>query len=523
MATELSRGLIRISSNYARLLSTLVIGIVSVPILLKAVGTEGFGLISLIVGSTGLVLIIVDTVRTSLTYEVGKAYHADDELDFKRVYASANVVSAAVAFLTSAVFVAFYFLAPYLKISDELLGAARWMIIFQLADLFFRVATAAPRQFITIAERFIEQNVFLVLRRLAFLIAASVALAVYQGAEHEKALILFAGIQIGITMLIQLCSVLWAFHIEPRSIPRLGYVTRDGIRRVVSTAKWNAAAFGASTIQIQIDQLLMNLLFGLYGNAVFGLAQRLSAYVRMIVNGMSGGIDAVTVRVNAGEGDGITVNELLRHSTRFHAVALMPALLYLLLHSKQVFHVWIANSIDNPKQTIPAAVLVVTVLLFGMASRAMSDNWTSVLYGAGHVRRYAPTIVLGAFLNPVLAMLLWVALPGDLAIVSPAGGFTGIMFLFHFIGIPMYVVRCLGIRWVEVYSPMCKPAILALLCLPITLLFRAPLEQWDFVRLIGSMVAYGGVYIVLCGIFELHTDERQRIIAAVRRRLPQRA
>lgn len=523
MATELRRGLIRIASNYSRLLLTLTLGIIAVPIMLKAVGTEGFGLITLIVGSTGIVLIIVETVRSSLTYEVGKAYHADDEDDFKEVYASANVVAAAAAVLTSLIFVGFYFLVPYFNIGDDLVGAARVMILLQLTDNFTRVLSAAPNHFFMIAERFIAFNFFLVLRRSAILIGASVALAVYQGAEYDKALVLFAIVQVGVTMLVQLVSVIWAFIVEPKSIPKLGHTTRSGIRRVFSTAKWNAAAFGASTIQIQIDQLLMNLMFGLYGNAVFGIAQRLSAYVRMVVNGMSSGIDAVTVRVNSSDNKDFSVTELLRHSTRLHAVALMPALFYLLFYSEQAFHVWIARSIENPDQTIPTAVFVVTVLLFGMASRAMADNWTSILYGAGHVRRYAPMIVLGAILNPVVVVAFWLLLPGDMAIISPAAGFTFIMVLFHFVGIPMHVVRCLGIRWRDVYSPMLKPTLLALGCLPITLLFDAPIAQWDFLRLALSMFTYGAVYIVLCGLFELHTSERQRIVAAIRRRLPRRA
>lgn len=523
MATELRRGLVRISSNYTRLLLTLVFGIISVPILLRALGTEGFGLISLIAGTTGLVLIIVETVRSSLTYEVGRAFHGDDDEDFRVVYASANAVSAIVACLTSLVFVGFYFAIPLFKISDELLAAARWMILLQMADNFFRVLTAAPNHFFVIAERFVASNFFFVLRRSAILIGAIVAISVYGGDHHEKAIVLFAIVQLVVMLIIQTASVLWAFAVDRRSIPRLGSVTRDGMKRVYSTAKWNAAAFGASTIQIQVDQLMMNLLFGLYGNAVFAIAQRLAAYVRMVVNGMSVGIDAVTVRLNASEDGALPISELLRHSTRLHAIALMPALCYLLFFSSEVFHVWIAKSVDDPERSIPATVLIATILLFGMGSRAMSDNWTAILFGAGHVRKYAPMIVVGAFLNPVVAMLFWVLLPGDWSIASPAAGFTVIMVLFHFIGIPIHVARCIEIRLRDVYSPMLRPTLLAALCLPVAFLFRAPVAEWGPIRLFLSMGAYSLVYIVLCGVFELHRSERQRFVSAIRRRLPQRA
>jgi hypothetical protein len=356
-----------------------------------------------------------------------------------------------------------------------------------------------------------------VMRRSSILIGAVVALSVYRGQEQAHALVLFAIVQVSVNILVQFIAVVWAFILDRRAIPRFSCASKAGMKRVFATAKWNAAALGASTIQLQIDQLLMNLLFGLFGNAVFGLATRLSAYVRMIVNGMSVGMDAVTVRLDSG-GDGeLPIKELLRHSTRLHAVALMPALLYLLVYSNQFFHVWIARSIENPEQKIPTAVMVVFVLLFGMGARAMSDNWTAILYGAGHVRKYAPLIVLGAILNPIVVLLYWKLLPGDLPIISPAAGFTTIMILFHFVGIPMHVTRCLNVSWGDVYSPMFRPLVLAAVSLPVALLFRAPIESWTILRLFGSMAAYGVAYTALCVFFELTAAERNRIGSALRR------
>ena len=518
MATELRRGFIRIASNYTRLLLTLMLGVFSVPILFRAVGTDGFGLISLIVGATGIVLIIVETVNSSLTYEVGKAWHSND-VEFREVYASANIVAAIVASATSLLFVGFYFALPLLSIDESLLDAARWMILLQMADNFVRVLTAAPNNFFMITERFVAQNIIMTLRRSAILIGALAALGVYGGQEQEKALVLFAIVQVSINNLVQFVAVAWAFLVDRRAIPRFSYASKPGMRRVFSTAKWNAAALGASTIQLQIDQLLMNLLFGLFGNAVFGLAQRLAAYVRMIVNGMSVGIDAVTVRLNSGGESELRIKDMLRHSTRLHAVALMPAMLYLLLYSNQVFHVWIASSVENPEQTIPTAVVVVFVLLFGMGARAMSDNWTAILYGAGHVRKYAPLIVAGAALNPVLVLVFWKILPSEMSIVSPAAGFTTIMVLFHFVGIPMHVTRRLHVSWGDVYIPMLRPLILAAVSLPVVLFFNAPAESWSIIRLLGSMATYGAVYVVMCVLFELSSAERNRIARAIRRQV----
>ena len=52
MASEAKRGILRIVPNYVRLLATLALGLVLLPVVVSWLGLEAFGLISL-VASTG--------------------------------------------------------------------------------------------------------------------------------------------------------------------------------------------------------------------------------------------------------------------------------------------------------------------------------------------------------------------------------------------------------------------------------------------------------------------------------------
>ncbi|HJN80868.1 MAG TPA: hypothetical protein QF455_08375, partial [Phycisphaerales bacterium] len=54
MSTEANRGLVRVGSNYARLLTTLVFGIIVAPLLARWLGADALGLYLLLLAQVGL-------------------------------------------------------------------------------------------------------------------------------------------------------------------------------------------------------------------------------------------------------------------------------------------------------------------------------------------------------------------------------------------------------------------------------------------------------------------------------------
>ncbi|HBZ96462.1 MAG TPA: hypothetical protein DEO57_01295, partial [Phycisphaerales bacterium] len=79
--SEARRGLIRITTNYGRLMATLVIGLILVPVQLAWVGPNGFGLIAAIGASTGLAAMLQDIMRQSMVRELGTVWHAANAPD----------------------------------------------------------------------------------------------------------------------------------------------------------------------------------------------------------------------------------------------------------------------------------------------------------------------------------------------------------------------------------------------------------------------------------------------------------
>ena len=92
MSNEARRGLVRILSNYTRLLITLALGLLVVPLTLNWLGDEAFGLITLLGANIGLAGIFRQIIQMSLIRELGQAYHADDET-FRKGYSTICLIS----------------------------------------------------------------------------------------------------------------------------------------------------------------------------------------------------------------------------------------------------------------------------------------------------------------------------------------------------------------------------------------------------------------------------------------------
>jgi len=519
MASELRQHAIRIGSNYVQLIGGFVIGIAMVPILLRVMGQDGFGMIGLLGGTTGILLILREAINKSLTPELGSAYHKGEEA-FREQYASAITLSAVVAVVIFLLFLCLIFVLPALNIPDALMGAAKWIVVIQAFEVLFRVALAAPHNLLLVQERFIALNCANLCRKIANLTAGLTLLFVQHTISVSESLVLYTLLISGQYILIQLVVVTYVCWGNSNAIPRLRLTTRVGMLRILHTAKWNVCVACAQTLHLRIDMVLMSVLFGITAAAVMTVGVRLTGYMRQLVYGFTIGLDAVAVRISHHGGDE-AMRSLTHHVTRIHAVVVAPAATFLIVFAEPIIRVWVTGSLaENPDAFIRDTAIVIQALTVGFASRAVSDSWMQLMYGAGHVRRYAPMILTGAILNPVLGIGLYFVLPEPIRIISIAAGTSAVFFTIHFIGLPIVLRRTVGVPLRDAFQPLFLPVALAMASLPVPLVFMFKIDVWNILWLGAAVVSYGVVYGGLCLSFAMDRAERSLFVNALRRRLP---
>lgn len=521
LPSEAKRGFIRITSNYTRLLTTFVLGLFLVRLQLLGLGEDGLALITLLGSTVGLAAMLQVIVASSMVRELGSAHHSNDQAAFLTTYNSALVLSLVIATISAVLFAIIWLILPLLNVPPELLGPARWLVFAKGAETFAVIAMAPAFNMYKITERMVAHNLFTTLGRASYFAVALILFGLLGLRDPARGLTLFAIISSAIFILTQCVGTLLMVIGDRRLLPRPRLATRAATRSIIGVGGWNSLFITAMQLHFPVDALVMNLVFGLRGNLIWGLASQMTSYVRMLTVGMTEGVEAVAARVSTvGTNRAAAVRQLAHQSTRLHGLVAFPAALTVIVFAEPLLNLWIGDRIDQATRAENLAFIatLVRVLSIGLLIRAISDNWQHILYGAGFVKDFALYTLAGGLLNPFLAVaLIWI-LPESIDYTGPAVGYSFIMFVFHFILLPLAAARKLETRYFQLLSGLARPALVTLACAGIYLIAVILIERWTIIPLAITLAIFGLAYGLGALWFILSRAERERITRAIHRR-----
>ena len=516
MISESRRAAIRISTNYVRLFLAVLLGLALTRLLLHKVGSEAFGLISLIGSTVGFTILLEEIVGGSMIREVGIVLHSGDEMQFRRMYNSAIAVSALGAAITLAAFGILLAVLPLLEISQALLPAARWFVMAKAIESAAMVLLAPQYNMYLITERMVRYNAWFVARRASLVLAAAL-LYWLRPADQSQGLIWYGWLSCGLQILAFIGSSLMIMAIDPRLIPAPSLASRDGINSMLRISGWNLAILISKMMGLPAGAVIMNLAFGLHGNLIFGLAMQFAGYARMLASGMTGGIDAVSARLSSmASADVVThsMQRLIKYSTRLHALVAFPAAIGMGILARPFLELWVGSSFRDDPQGIVQTVALVRVLLIGFAIMCLSDNWIRILYGAGHIGRYARVVVGSGLAVPLLAVALLWSLPRAYQFTAVAWAFSLSYLIIHLGVIPRITAKVFDIPILAIFAALLRPLCLGVICSPLLLVFLKSIGHWTIWWLAGSAIPYSIVYGLLSWFYVLDQMERKKLTAA---------
>ena len=518
MPSEKRKGIYRIGTNYGRLIATMAMGIATVPLQIKWLGMEGFGLIGLVGSSVGIGRMLQDMMRSSMVRELGDAWHKREEGNFHQSYAAAFLVSALVTILTAVVFTGIIFILPYLDIPKNWIWPAQWVTICSGISTCVIVLFAPTINMIVVRENFFWHNLWTVLRRSAFLIATIIPFLIMNVTELPEGLKIFGYIVLLVNVVSTLALVIGYVLYDHRMLPTCMGSTKEAMKKVAGTFGWNSGVVGAMNLHERVANFIMNYFFGLWGNAVFSLALRLVSYIRMASLGLTFGLDSVSARISTTE-DQSSLQSMFRHSTRMLGFVAFPAMVVVFFLAEPLLRMWVGRSVENPIEVLPATEILVKIMVIGLACRAVSDGWMKLFYGAGHIRKYAPYIFAGGLLNPILSVLLILLLPKSAQYTGPAVAYSLVFIVVHMFLMPQVTAESVGLTLGKILRPSVRPLLIAIIAAPS--LFVADLvsttELINWAGVIAGVACYGFVYALASWWILLSTQERNGVQRLLRK------
>lgn len=519
MATEAVRGLVRIASNYFRLIFSLGMGLVIVPLQLSYFGTESFGLINVIVGAVGLTVLVEEGLRNSMVRELGAAYHSDDPQRFLAAYNSGVKLSVRIAAISALIIAALWPIVVFvLNIRPDLLRAAQLMLLAEGVNWIIFTLTSPANNMYMVRERFLEDNVWLMLRKANYLIAIGIV-AIHPGmGDPIRAFEWYVVVAPLLGIIVQALATARIVLQDRRLIPNIALATPEHQRALWGQYGHNFRVITAYGLYELGPRFIINIFFGLIGNSIATLAFQIMSYMRQVSSGMNVGLDAVSARVSSGRST-MSLAELTRHSTRLHAFSVMPCLAILIIMVEPLLRLWIGAKIENPDRHIPTIAFMGKIFLLQIVVRSISDAWIRILYGAGYIDRFSRTMLIGGTIAPVLTVAGLLAFRSEpWALYIPAIVLTIVYSIFHFVFLPGAVARVLGVRTPQVLRPIVRPTVAAALASPVLIAARLWITNWTIWHVLGVFVAYGLVYAVASWWIVLTRDERRRFGGAFFRR-----
>lgn len=518
MTDDSRRALTRMLANYVRLLMTLCLGLLLARLLLRAVGDDGFGLVAFLGSATGLAATLEQIVARSLIRELAAVYHSNSRSSFVRLYNASLLLCAIVAVFTLAIAGLLVLLLPVFGVPGSLFMPAVWFVVAKGIQSFAMIILSPPCNMYLVTERMIAYNTWPVIDRMAMVVPAAILVALDSNDTGMNIVAYGLGSAI-LTIFSRLTAAATIVIQEPLLRPRLSRASRASAWLVVRAGGWNTAVATAINMHIRLDNLIMFFLFGPLGGRLFGLATQLTSYARMVATGVTTGLDAVSARISSTDSDS-GLKRLLHHSTQLHGLVSFPATIGIFLLAEPLIRIWVGHLIQDSSTEIPMITTIIRVLCVGVAVRSVSDGWVMILYGAGHIRAYAPTVMFGAVCNPVLAILLVNLLPESIRYTGPAWSFSLIFVVIHLVTMAVIVARTVDVTIATTVAPLFRPLAVALICAPILLGLRSwiPIEQWGVFELISAIVTYAVAYGLLAWFVVLPAFRRRQFIQAIRSR-----
>ena len=430
--------------------------------MLVDVSPSVYVVVTLIATSVGVAGMLKEMIRGTMVPEIGAAFHSGDSEEFVRVFSNAFVLSFLAAVVSVGILVIFLAFLDKFSIPPELKNATAVFLVSRMLVTFLAILFAPATNMLPISNRMIAYNIWLVLERAAEVVSVLSCLLFFEPGTPSEFIYYYA-----VTSMIAMSGVilLWALHgykCERRNPFQAASISRVSIAKIAKTVGWNGFVVVSMNLYFRFDLFLMNIVFGIFGTFVFGIATQIVNYSRQATIGLVQGMDAVVTRINAESSPETSTFKFVSQTCFLQATLVFSSLIVLLFNTETIFELWLGEKLDAYENSRELIKLICQIMLIGIAARSLSEGWMKCLSGVGEVRSYGPYLLIGALCNPALIAILYLMFNTDDKLLSIPIAFTALMTIIHLGILPSIVSGILGITIREVLNPLFLPLVLSI-------------------------------------------------------------
>jgi len=493
-----------LTSNWVVYIASAVISFLLLPYILAKIGQAGLGVWILVGSFSGYLGLFDFGIGFAVVRFVARYQQTGEPEKRNEVVATAFYLASLLSLLVlAATFFLMYNAASFFDIPPDLVASSRWVILL----IGLSIALGFPLSIFSEALagglwRFDLFNAVAMVMALLRVVFTVLFLELGMG---------LAGLGLA-ALLVSLGGYVWRARVLFRLLPdlsiRLGLCSRRVIRVIGGYSLFSFILVLSGRIAFYSDSFIVGFFRGIEDVAVFGIAVKLTEYLRQLIFTMTRLFSPVAARYDV-EADRASLKRLFYDGSRLHLLFSLPLSVALFFWGGALIRLWMGNDFGGSD-------VVLRILLAGHVASFMQGIGGELLLGVGRHRTFAMLSLAAAAVNIFLSIVLI----GPLGLEGVAWGTTLPLVLLSLVYLPAATMRMVEGAPIEFLRQVVYPAVAAVMA-PATLIIITAGSIESYRQFAMYIVLAGILYIPGAYLFGLKTSERNKL-AELRSRLCRR-
>lgn len=363
---------------YIKIIICMAISLWTVPIVLRALGVEEYGLFNLLAGVIAMLSFLNASMTISTQRYLSIAKGEKNEEKFNSVFNASIFIHILIGFIVATLF---EICAPFLfdgllNIAPEKRTLASEVYQILIVNMFFIIVTVPYNAVLNAHENMLPFSIISIIDAII-----KIGLAYFILYIENNRLIVYSFGMMGVTFFTLVTTALYT-HLRYPSLrfkPRQ-YRDKDLFYQMLSFCGWNTFGGFAMACRNQGIAIVLNLFYGTFVNAAYGIANQINGVLSYFSATIQKSINP-QLMMSAGEQNNekrvALTYSLSKYSTLILAVVAIP----LIIEMPTVLQLWLK---DVPENTIIFTRLILLLsILYQLSSGLMS-----AIQATGKIRNY---------------------------------------------------------------------------------------------------------------------------------------
>lgn len=479
---------------YAKIIASMAIALVSVPLVLHALGASDYGLYNLVAGVVAMLSFLNNSMTVSSQRYMSVAMGEDNEQKVNIIYNTSFALHLALGLLIVLAFeVVGIFAIDKLNIDPDRMWCAKIIFQFLILSTFSKIVSVPFDALMNAKEDMLPFSVIELIDSVLMLLTAFTI----QYFSGDK-LIYYGFCVAGIAVLTFFMKYGWCRYAYKEYRIRLNqYKDQLQTKAMLGFTGWNLFGGLAMMGRNQGVAVIINLFLGTVANAAYGVANQ--------INGALGHFSSTfqkAINPQLMKSEGMQNRERMLRisfiSSKFSVLALSLFAVPLITEMEEVLNIWLKNDIPPFTLRLSQLILILSIVY------QYSVGIMSAIQATGKIRNYQIIMGLILLLNvPIAYFMLKLGYP----IYYTIAAFVVLECIS--LVIRLYMAKHLtGMEINDFVKHVIKPtAIIVLIPMTVALIlhFVLPVSFMRFVVVCGT---YGIIYMLL--MWKVALEERQR-------------